>query len=73
MMALIDNAKRSRQNCTLLFADAHKCFDKLWLEDCLVDLRKAGMREREVAMILKLNEKAIMEVDTLMEEQNQWH
>ena len=41
-----------------------KCFDNLWLEDCLVDMWKAGMREREVMMLLKLNEKTKMEIDT---------
>ena len=30
----------------VVMADAEKCFDKLWLEDCLVDMAEAGMRER---------------------------
>ena len=47
MMAIIDDAKRSRKNCVLLFADAEKCSDKLWLEDCLVDLKQAGMRKEK--------------------------
>ena len=64
LMAILDNAKRSNETCHLLFTDAEKCFDKLWLEGCLIDLKKAGMREREVAMILKLNEKAKIEILT---------
>ena len=31
------------------FAD--KCFDKLWLKDCLIELCRAGMREREVYIL----------------------
>ena len=68
-MAILDNAKRSNETCHLLFADSEKCFDKLWLEDCLIDLKKAGMWEREVAMILKLNEKAKIEILTPTEQQ----
>ena len=64
LMAILDNAKRSNETCHLLFADAEKRFGKLWLEDCLIDLKKSGMREREVAMILKLNEKAKIEILT---------
>ena len=40
------------------YADAYKCFDRLWLKDCLIELWKAGMREREVLMIYKINEMA---------------
>ena len=47
VMAILDNARYRGEECVLLFADAEKCFDKLWLEDCLVDLHKAGLRERE--------------------------
>ena len=30
----------------MVFADAEKCFDKFWLEDCLVDINRDGLRER---------------------------
>ena len=52
LMAIIDNAKRMGEKCVLYFADNEKCFDKLRLEDCLADMQKAGMREREVVMLL---------------------
>lgn len=48
----------------MVFADAVKCFDRLWLDDCLLDLKEAGMREKEVKMIRKLNEKTRMIVET---------
>ena len=64
LMAILDNAKRRGESCVLLFADAEKCFDHLWLEDCLVDLNEARMREREILILLKMNEKARIQVDT---------
>lgn len=64
LMTILDNAKRSNEECVLLFADAEKCFDKLWLENCLVDLKAAGLREREVAMVLEMNKEARLRVTT---------
>ena len=51
LMAIIEGNKDMKRDTYILFADAEKCFDKLWLQDCLVDLHKAGMREREVETI----------------------
>ncbi len=45
-------------------ADAEKCFDKLWLQDCLIDIKEAGLREREVQMIYELNKQANIKVQT---------
>ena len=63
-MVILDLAKRRGESCVLLFADAEKCFDHLWLEDCLVDLNEAGMKEREILILFKINEKTRMQVDT---------
>ena len=40
--AVMDNNKRMGKNTYVVMADAEKCFEKLWLEDCLVH-----MAERE--------------------------
>ena len=48
----------------LFFGDLVKCFDRLWLKDCLVDLKDCGMRERDVIMVYKLNEEANFRVST---------
>ena len=64
MMAIIDEAKRLKKNVYLFFGDLVKCFDRLWLRDCLVDLHQAGVREREIRLIYKLNEKAVFKVVT---------
>ena len=48
----------------MVFADAEKCFDKLWLEDCIADTVGKGVREREAALIYKMNENARIKVMT---------
>ena len=45
-------------------ADAEKCFDKLWLKDCLVDMKEEGLRDKEVALIYELNKKANIVIET---------
>lgn len=64
IMAAMEGNKERKKDTYILFADAEKCFDKLWLQDCLVDLHGAGMREREVEMIYNMNRKARMTIDT---------
>ena len=62
--AQIDEGRRMNKPVYIFFADVVKCFDRLWLRDCLVDLHDCGMREREVAMVYKLNKEARFKVDT---------
>ena len=64
MMAVIDKNKYIGRETYILFADAVKCFDKLWLDDCIKDMVKDGMREREAALIHRMNEKANMNIVT---------
>ena len=39
----------------IVFGDAVKCFDKLWLKDALVELYKAGCSPADVVMIYEMN------------------
>ena len=64
LMATIDEAKRLRRNVYLFFGDLVKCFDRLWLQDCLVDLHECGMREREIRMLYRLNQEVNIKVIT---------
>eukprot|EP00794_Sanderia_malayensis_P020626 gene20626-22661_t len=64
LIAILDNNRRLNKKTYLILADAEKCFDKLWLKDCLVDLCAAGMREREIDILHKLNEKAEIRIKT---------
>ena len=48
-----------------MLADAaEKCFDKPWLEDCIVDMVGCGMRERETTLSYQMNQKANIKVMT---------
>ena len=64
MNAVIDQNRRLKKKSYLYFADAYKCFDRLWLKDCLVELWKAGMREREITIIYEMNRLANIEIRT---------
>ena len=46
--AVVDEARRLKKNVYFFFGDLVKCFDRLWLKDCLVDLHEAGAREKEI-------------------------
>ena len=62
--AVLDEGRRLKKPVYLFFADLVKCFDRLWLKDCLVDLKECGMRDRDVVMIYRLNEEAVFKVHT---------
>ena len=64
MRVVIDNNVRLNKKTYCYFADAYKCFDKLWLKDCLVEMWRAGMREKEVMLIYELNRKADIVIET---------
>ena len=38
LMPLVDEGKRLKKPFYIFFADLVKCFDRLWLKDCIVDL-----------------------------------
>ena len=40
--AVTEKQRQSHKNTYLFFADAEKCFDKLWLKDCLIDMEEIG-------------------------------
>ena len=64
MRAVIEYNTRLNKKTFCYFADAYKCFDKLWLKNCLVEMWRAGMREREIMLIYELNKKADIIIDT---------
>ena len=64
LVAILDNNRRLSQKTFLVLADAEKCFDKLWLKDCLIDLQEAGMREKEIKLLYNMNKAAKITVLT---------
>ena len=61
---IIRTKKKAGKKCYLVFGDAVKCFDKLWLRDALVDLFEAGCEPQDIQMIYKMNENTVIEVET---------
>ena len=62
--AILDNQKCRHQNTYMLFGDAEKCFDKLWLQDCIIDIYEAGIPAKDAMMIYNLNRKAVVSIAT---------
>ena len=56
--ACIDHAKYLNQSVTILFYDFKQCFDKLWLENCLISLWDVGIRNEWLPLTLELNNNA---------------
>ena len=60
----IEEARERNDNIYILFADLQKCFDELWLKDCIKDIVEAGMPAGEAMYIYKMNKIVRAKVDT---------
>ena len=58
MRSAVDNNKRLNRKTYCYITDTYKCFDKLWLKYCLVELWRAGMRERKVYILYEMNKES---------------
>ena len=57
--------KKGKENTYMIFADAEKCFNKLWLEDCLKDINKKSKNhsiETPVGAIEAINAEEIVKL-----------
>ena len=68
MLAILDSNRERRKKNYLVFADAAKCFDRLWLEDCLLDMVKDGMRERKANLLYEMKKNSQITIITPYEE-----
>ena len=64
LSALVERNRYMGQNTYLFFADAVKCFDKLWLENCLLNMHEKGFPIHDTALLYHLNHKAMISVNT---------
>ena len=62
--AIIEQSRIEKINIYLFFADAVKCFDKLWLQDCVIQLAKLGYNKNDLEILYKLNETALVKIKT---------
>ena len=55
--AIIEKQRQSHKNTYLFFADAEKCFDKLRLKDCLIDMEEIGYNRNDTKILCEMNKK----------------
>ena len=61
---VIAEFRKRKENLYILFMDLEKCFDKLYLKDCIIELVEAGMPTEEAIFIYKMNKDITAEVIT---------
>ena len=59
---IIERNKLLKRKTYLFFADATKCFDKLWLKDCPLQLHKGGVSSGDIQLLYVLNHQASIKV-----------
>ena len=52
---VIHKYKKEKKNLYLLFSDIEKCFDNLWLKDCILELVRCGTPIEEAMFIYNMN------------------
>ena len=49
--AIIEQRRIEKSNTYIFFEDAVKCFDKLWLQDCIIELAKLRYSKNDLDII----------------------
>ena len=52
---IIENQRAQKLNTYIFFADAVKCFDKLWLKECLLEMYKLGYDPNTFKILYEMN------------------
>ena len=61
---MIENQTQYKNKTYLFFALAKKCFDKLWLKDCLIEMYNLGYRPGTIRSLYEINKASNIVVDT---------
>ena len=62
--AVIEQRRIEKSDIYTFFADAYKRFDKLWLQDYIIELAKLGYSKNDLEILYKLNEVAQVKINT---------
>ena len=62
--SVIERNKYLGKPTYVFFADAEKCFDKLWLDDSIIELWRKGTNVRDALVIREMNKKANILIHT---------
>ena len=55
MNTIIENQRAQKLSTYMFFADAVKCFDKLWLKDCLLEMYNLGYHRNTLKILYEMN------------------
>ena len=55
MNTVIENLRAQKFNPYIFFADAVKCFDKLWLTHCLLEMYNLGCDPNTIKIVYEMN------------------
>ena len=61
---MINKYKINKDNLYILFADIEKCFDNLWLKDCILEIIRSGTPIHEANYIYQMNKNVKVKVKT---------
>ena len=62
--SIIERRKYMMQDTYMVFIDMQKCFDKLWLDDGIVEMWKGGTVARDAIVLKRMNERSVVTVRT---------
>ena len=61
---IINDAINNKKSLDILIVDYKQCFDSMWLDECINDLFKAGVRDDQLALIYQANSENQVAVKT---------
>ena len=64
MSTIIENQRAQKLNTYMLFADAVKRFDKLWLKDCLLEMYNLGYNPNTLKNLYEMNKETAIIIRT---------
>ena len=62
--SIIENQRQYKNKRYVFFAYAKKCFDKLWLKDCLIEMYNLGYSPGTIRSLYGINKTSNIVVDT---------
>ena len=62
--SIIVKRRQEKQNTYLMCADTVKCFDKLWLKDCLIEVKELGYSSNDIKTLYEMYEKTDIKIET---------
>ena len=49
--SIIEKRRQEKENTYLMCANTVKCFDKLWLKDCLIEMKELGYSNNDMKIL----------------------